>query len=357
MNQLVIDLDSLTAARVQVLHQFLGAYAALHPMNEQLERATRPGPLELDLSACEIGPLPTDPALSHPVFVSAQQARDMDETAGLALSSAVPPVPAQSTAAAAPLPTAPVEQQAGAPATPSASTPLAPSVPMPPAPPAPAGTGSHVLDAAGLPWDERIHSGSKALNADKTWRARRNMTDEQKAAVPRIEAELRAMLAVAGHPGNPAPGQDPALDAKVAATTRLCGVCKAPQFQTPAGDSCVNGHGGADALASTEHLPYAAAPAASAIPLPPVPAPAPTASAPAGGTDASASAVPANAVELTLKVTKLGNMLGEDELQRACASVGLPDSPQAMLHLFAAAEKDPTIVARLDAEIEAILAS
>lgn len=58
-----------------------------------------------------------------------------------------------------------------------------------------------------------------------------------------------------------------------------------------------------------------------------------------------------------MKVTKLGNLLGADELQRACASVGLPDTPQAMLHLFAEAQKDPTLVARLNAEIDEILAS
>ena len=28
----------------------------------------------------------------------------------------------------------------------------------------------------------------------------------------------------------------------------LCGVCKEPQFETPSGVTCVNGHGGADPL-------------------------------------------------------------------------------------------------------------
>jgi hypothetical protein len=43
-------------------------------------------------------------------------------------------------------------------------------------------------DAVGLPWDERIHAGSKVLNADGTWRKRRGVDDKTVAAV---EAELR----------------------------------------------------------------------------------------------------------------------------------------------------------------------
>lgn len=44
------------------------------------------------------------------------------------------------------------------------------------------------LDSSGLPWDERIHSSSKAQNADGTWRYKRGGDlDERK----RVEAELR----------------------------------------------------------------------------------------------------------------------------------------------------------------------
>jgi hypothetical protein len=42
-------------------------------------------------------------------------------------------------------------------------------------------------DANGLPWDERIHSGTKALNADGTWRTKRGV---DKAFVAEVEAEL-----------------------------------------------------------------------------------------------------------------------------------------------------------------------
>lgn len=43
-------------------------------------------------------------------------------------------------------------------------------------------------DANGLVWDERIHSGSRALNADGTWRTKRGV---DKALVAQVEAELR----------------------------------------------------------------------------------------------------------------------------------------------------------------------
>lgn len=52
-------------------------------------------------------------------------------------------------------------------------------------------------DKAGLPWDERIHSSSRAINADGTWRYRKNVPDETKREV---EAELKGLVtgAIAG---------------------------------------------------------------------------------------------------------------------------------------------------------------
>jgi hypothetical protein len=49
------------------------------------------------------------------------------------------------------------------------------------------------LDSKGLPWDERIHSGSRKFNADGSWRYRKNVPDETKAAV---EGELRGLMAI-----------------------------------------------------------------------------------------------------------------------------------------------------------------
>lgn len=55
---------------------------------------------------------------------------------------------------------------------------------------APAGTPatSTELDASGLPWDERIHSGSRAKVKDGTWRKRSKLED---GVYEKIEAELR----------------------------------------------------------------------------------------------------------------------------------------------------------------------
>jgi hypothetical protein len=52
----------------------------------------------------------------------------------------------------------------------------------------PANTNAPAVDSAGLRWDDRIHSKNKALNADGTWRKRRNV---DAALVASVEAELR----------------------------------------------------------------------------------------------------------------------------------------------------------------------
>jgi hypothetical protein len=50
-----------------------------------------------------------------------------------------------------------------------------------------------------VPWDHRIHSSTKAKIADGTWRAKRSVNP---AEVTRVEAELRAALAVPAPAGN-----------------------------------------------------------------------------------------------------------------------------------------------------------
>lgn len=52
-------------------------------------------------------------------------------------------------------------------------------------------SGTVVLDSNGLPWDERIHSGTKGKNKDGSWKKRKNVDD---ATVNRISAELRAAV-------------------------------------------------------------------------------------------------------------------------------------------------------------------
>lgn len=102
------------------------------------------------------------------------------------------PNAAPSTAAAAPPTIALV-------APPATSTP-APNVSSPPVPPvlavaAPtaAPTNAVPVDKDGLPWDQRIHSESKAVNADKTWRKKRNVGPDK---VAEVEAELRAVMGI-----------------------------------------------------------------------------------------------------------------------------------------------------------------
>lgn len=116
----------------------------------------------------------------------------------------VPPLPnaAPSTAAAAPPTTAPA-------APPATSTPAqnVSSLPVPPVPAAAAPTAAPTsvvpVDKDGLPWDQRIHSESKAVNADKTWRKKRNVGPDK---VAEVEAELRAVM---GSVAAPAPTAKP----------------------------------------------------------------------------------------------------------------------------------------------------
>ena len=47
-------------------------------------------------------------------------------------------------------------------------------------------------DGEGLPWDKRIHSSSKAINADGRWRIARNIAPE---LIESVKAELKALVA------------------------------------------------------------------------------------------------------------------------------------------------------------------
>lgn len=49
-------------------------------------------------------------------------------------------------------------------------------------------------DSTGTPWDERIHSTSKALNADGTWRLRRKPKDMDEAEWSEYVAEVKSVL-------------------------------------------------------------------------------------------------------------------------------------------------------------------
>lgn len=53
--------------------------------------------------------------------------------------------------------------------------------------PADAADDSPTLDDRGMPWDERIHASSKAINADGTWRYKRGV---DKTLIDEVEKEL-----------------------------------------------------------------------------------------------------------------------------------------------------------------------
>jgi hypothetical protein len=55
------------------------------------------------------------------------------------------------------------------------------------------------VDSTGLPWDERIHSGSKSVKADGSWTRKKNTPD---ALFASVSAELRARAGTATV-GNP----------------------------------------------------------------------------------------------------------------------------------------------------------
>ncbi len=275
--------------------------------------------------------------LAAAVSLSQQQIDAMDETAGLAPASAVPPVPAApSTAVAAPSPTAPAVPQAGVPTPPSASAPPVPAAPTAPVPPAPAATTSPApaveLDASGLPWDERIHAGSKARNADKTWRQRRNLPEGLRESV---EAELRADMAAGGTvpsdyaaaPAASATGEPVATVTTQAMSTTspesgVASVLAPPVTNTvppvplvpPVPPVALSATNTVNAVVPASD-PVPAAPAVSAVPLPPAAtaaAPAQSSAAtptatphPAGSATASGQPPATNFIELCTKVSKL----------------------------------------------------
>lgn len=106
------------------------------------------------------------------------------------------------------------------------ATPVVAAVPTPaPAPEEDEGeqnTAAPNVDKNGLPWDARIHAGTKALNADGTWKKRRGVDD---ATIAAVTAELQ------GTP-TPAPVAEAATPAAPMAETPA--PTPVPQPETPA---------------------------------------------------------------------------------------------------------------------------
>lgn len=192
-----------------------------------------------------------------------------------------PTIPAASGLAVPPAPTslppmpAPIAATATAPdtstATPTSVTAAAPVAPMA-APPAPVAASAEppAVDSRGLPWDARIHSEKKGLNADGTWRNRRGVQ-------PLVRSQVEAALMAAAGNALPSPA------APVAATAPPAPVPHMEQrgpVQTPG--PVPAGNYPSTVPTAPAPVPIAAVPAA---PVPP-PNPAPIAAVP------SPSAVP-----------------------------------------------------------------
>lgn len=113
----------------------------------------------------------------------------------------------------------------------AASTSLSAEAPNEPAQPAlaaaspgtaPEATGVE-LDSDGLPWDHRIHSGSKGkLAKTQQWKKKRGVDPEE---VTRVEAELRAAMSASPaapiEPAAPAPAPAPQASAPAAPTSAI----------------------------------------------------------------------------------------------------------------------------------------
>lgn len=169
---------------------------------------------------------------------------------------------------------------AAPPVSPAAPTAVA-TTPTPTPAPLP-NPGGVEVDAAGLPWDGRIHSGpadKRPQNADKTWRKKRGVSDDEVATV---EAELRAAL---GAPPA-APATVPTPPAPIVPVAPISEVPAAPVPPAPA-------------PASPPAAPVAVAPTPAPVAPPPTPAAAVTASGPAAAAPAS------NFAELMRKITAL----------------------------------------------------
>ena len=163
------------------------------------------------------------------------------------------------------------------------------------------------LDADGLPWDARIHSGNRERNADNTWRARRkpkDMTPEQwEEQVAQVRDELFALMAI------------PVADTVVADECPGDSTCTdqgCPHHCADEPESAAAVFGAIDdhtqpTPPAPEPLPVVTVadpvpPAPEPLPVPPAPEPLPVPPAPAPAT----GAIPTTLAEFMTSLTKYG---------------------------------------------------
>lgn len=261
-------------------------------------------------------------------------------TAALATSGNVLPLPAPSaqpaptiqpappialyTAAAAPVPTAPVESTDGAPAPTTAfAQPAATSLPSaaPAAPPTAPPAASGERDSKGMPWDGRIHASSKAVVADGSWRYKRGTGDTY---INQIEAEIRAAL---GAPAVAVGGAAPAFGAHPFSEQ------PAPVVAPPAVQTVVAAVPPAPipAVAAVPPAPVAPAavvappPAASvAVPVAPVAPVAPAAVVPTANGQTASGITTYELLMAALPPKIVSGELTAAQMQEACEQYGVP---------------------------------
>jgi len=197
--QLTLDLSKLSKSRVlAILEAFYGADANATPMHVIV--GNNPDSVLMDEHQ-PIAHVSSVTQLPNGFSVTLQPTDTQDAAA---IFGAVAPF-APATVDAAAQQTAPVVLTA-------TSLPTPPAMPLPAAMPAATTSAptaaaltapAPTVDKDGLPWDARIHSSSKALNADGRWRAKKGLNDG--AMVSAVQAELRALMAIPVPPTMPEP--------------------------------------------------------------------------------------------------------------------------------------------------------
>jgi len=118
---------------------------------------------------------------------------------------------------------------------PAAPAPATPNVPAAPAPAADpnanvpsSGPAGVQVDKRGFPWKAEIHSSTKAMNKDGTWRRRQGVSDE---LVAQVEAQLKQVMAIPSpSPVPPAPAPAPAAGVPMTPETALAMATGADPF-------------------------------------------------------------------------------------------------------------------------------
>jgi len=228
-----------------------------------------------------------------------------------------PPVPTIAVTAAVPVPPTTIAQSPVAPPAPPVTI-----IPIPPS-----------LDKSGLPWDARIHSGSKAITKEGMWRTKRNVDD---ALLATVTAELRSLMNI------PAPAPVVAMTASQAMPV-LPVIPNVPTF--PAVPKVTVALPDASSVAGNIPVPPAppvaadtgAAASSGAVPpvpaAPPVPVPPPaSAVVPSPATTATTASPSSGAMTFHQFVSaitsrKAAGTLTQDQINEALASMGVPKIP------------------------------